>query len=99
MHPRVKIESTTGITARDVKITLEDGTEITGVRGAVIWLEANEVNRVSLDIHLPAVEIEAEVPSVELTCPICQESVTHACDPNGDLVKEARRTFDNPSGG
>ena len=63
----------------DTTISFGDGTVLEGVTSLTLWMEPYELNRVDITVVGGSVDIKAGINSVEMTCPVCEETVEHHC--------------------
>lgn len=63
----------------DGTVVTEDGKMIEGIYSAYIYIGANEITSVNLDIKGTPVNIEGVVDEVELICSICLHTTKHKC--------------------
>ena len=79
MH-RVEVTSA-GVMGHEAKVCLEDGTVIKNITSATVYIDVRELTTVNLEVQMPIVSVTAVVGSVNLVCPVCEEHMTHECNP------------------
>lgn len=76
--------SSEGISGSQAHVVDSGGRELSNVRSATIYLAANEITSVSLEIAVPYVAVKAHVEEIVFACPVCTASMTHHC--HGDTL-------------
>lgn len=67
------------IAGNTVALVLDDGEQIQNVSHATIELDANDWNRVSLEIIGVSVNVEAGAEGCVFRCQLCDHSEEHKC--------------------
>lgn len=58
----------------------EDGNKIEGVFSATIYMEANRINEVTLEVQAAKTVVKATLKEVNFICPLCEDRVEHKCE-------------------
>ena len=74
--------SSEGVSGSQAHVVGKDGNPISNVRSATIYLAANEITSVVLEIAVPYVAVKARVEEISFTCAVCAGQVKHKCDPD-----------------
>jgi len=65
----------------DAAVRTLDG-QLIPARSATIFLDADEVTKIDLELRLDKMDVVAQVDVVTLKCPLCEHEATHDCPPN-----------------
>jgi len=68
-----------GITGDSVVLVTDDGEKIRNVTRATVILDANDWNRVELEVVGIEINISAAATGCEFQCPLCLHSEEHKC--------------------
>lgn len=67
-------------TGFDTKVVNSDGNEIKGIRALTIYVEAQSLNQVTLEVMGAKLDVVTNVDAVVMKCPICEFEHTHQCN-------------------
>jgi hypothetical protein len=77
MGKQIRIQSD-GLGSATV-VTTPDGRQLHPT-SAIVWIDAQNVNRVDLNFVWIDTDIHADVQNVTMVCPLCDHSHSHKCD-------------------